>query len=110
MVSSVAGFSAVNFAATAGLNRTAASADTNTATTAGTSTPSAADTFMAYMKESPAQRMIDTWLKAHGLDQAKLDAMSPQDREAVMKQMQQDIQDQLKQQTEQKGQLVDLSA
>lgn len=108
MVSSIGGMGAVNYAAMAGLNRTTTSGSDSIASS--TTQPSAADTFMSYMKESPAQRMVDNWLKAHGLDQDKLNAMSPEDRAAVMKQMQQDIKDQLQQQTEQKGQLVDLSA
>lgn len=105
MVGSVGGFNPVNFAATAGLNRPA---QTQTSLDSATQ-PSASDTFMSYMKESPAQRMVDNWLKAHGLDKDKLAAMSPEDRAAVMKQMQQEIKDQLQQQTEAKGTVVDLT-
>jgi hypothetical protein len=108
MVGSIGGFNAVNFAATAGLNRPAKSESSLDSAT--TTKPDAADTFMAYMKESPAERMVDNWLKSHGLDKDKLDAMSPADRDAVTKQMQQEIKDQLKQQTESKGAVVDLMA
>ena len=31
--------------------------------------------FLAYMKETPAQRMEDSWLNAHGITKAAFDAM-----------------------------------
>ena len=58
---------------------------------------SAVDTFLNYMKESPAQRMEDSWLAAHGLTRQSLNAMSPDQREAVLKQMAKDIKDQVTQ-------------
>ena len=39
--------------------------------------------FLDYMKESPAQRMIDAWLKAHGLSEQDLQNMPPAQREAI---------------------------
>ncbi len=111
MVGSIGGFNPAAFAATTGLTRNKpAAADTGAADTV--TTPTAKDTFLAYMKETPAQRMVDSWLKAHGLDQKKLDAMKPEDRDAVMKQMKDDIEQQLKTQTEQKAQkaqMVDIT-
>jgi hypothetical protein len=53
--------------------------------------------FLNYMKETPAQQMEDAWLKAHHLTRAQLAAMSPQQREAIMKQMQADITAKVKQ-------------
>ncbi|HEU0117932.1 MAG TPA: hypothetical protein VFR09_04800 [Alphaproteobacteria bacterium] len=53
--------------------------------------------FMNYMKESPAQRMIDEWLKAHGLTEESLQKLPAAQREAVEKQMAQDIKQQLEQ-------------
>ncbi len=50
---------------------------------------------MNYMKETPAQRIEDMWLQAHGLSEKKLAAMSPKQREAVMKQMADDIKKQM---------------
>lgn len=67
------------------------------ATSAVTKTNSAADDFLAYMKESPAERMADTWLAAHGLSKETLAAMSPEKREAVLKQMAKELQDQVTQ-------------
>jgi hypothetical protein len=60
-----------------------------------TKTNSAADDFLAYMKESAAERMADSWLAAHGLSKEKLAAMSPEKREAVLKQMEKELQDQV---------------
>jgi len=51
----------------------------------------AVQSFLNYMKETPAQRMEDAWLAAHGLTQKELDAMSPAQRLAVQKQMADDI-------------------
>jgi hypothetical protein len=58
---------------------------------------SAVDEFLAYMKQSLAERMADAWLKAHGLDREKLKAMKPEDREAVLKQMAEELKQQLQQ-------------
>jgi hypothetical protein len=59
-------------------------------------------TFMDYMKESPAQRMIDQWLKAHHLTEKQLQAMPAAQREAVEKQMANDIENSIKQKIEDK--------
>jgi len=64
---------------------------------------SAADAFLAYMKESPAERMADAWLASHGLTREKLKAMTPEQRDAVEKQMAKDIKDQLEQQASDKS-------
>jgi len=60
---------------------------------------SAERNFLDYMKKSPGQRMIETWLKAHHLTQAQLDAMPPAQRDAVLKQMAQDIKNEIDRQT-----------
>ena len=59
----------------------------------------AVDDFLAYMKKSLAERMADAWLASHGLDRAKLKAMPPQEREAVLKQMAEELKQQLQQAT-----------
>ncbi|WP_459855534.1 hypothetical protein [Dongia sp. agr-C8] len=59
----------------------------------------AVDEFLAYMKKSLAERMADAWLAAHGLDRAKLKAMKPDEREAVLKQMAEELKQQLQQAT-----------
>ena len=60
---------------------------------------SAVDEFLAYMKKSLAERMADAWLAAHGLDRDKLKAMKPAEREAVLKQMAEELKQQLQQAT-----------
>ncbi len=59
----------------------------------------AVDEFLAYMKKSLAERMADAWLAAHGLDREKLKAMKPEDREAVLKQMAEELKQQLQEAT-----------
>ncbi|MDE2336600.1 MAG: hypothetical protein KGL10_04755 [Alphaproteobacteria bacterium] len=50
------------------------------------------------MKESPIQRLEDQWLKAHGLTRAQFEKLPPAQKEALMKEMAQDIENQVKQQ------------
>src|SRR5262245_9445331 len=57
----------------------------------------AVDDFLAYMKKSLAERMADAWLAAHGLDRDKLKAMKPDERDAVLKQMAEELKQQLQQ-------------
>ena len=64
---------------------------------AASKTTSAAENFLDYMKESPAERMADSWLAAHGLSKEKLAAMSPAQRDAVLKQMAKEVKDQVAQ-------------
>lgn len=58
--------------------------------------------FLDYMKKSPGQRMIDEWLKAHNLTEQDLAAMSPEKRDAILKQMAEDIKNKMKQKTDTK--------
>lgn len=109
MVDSIGSFNAVNYAASTGLNRPATKSDTDLVG-AETKKPNAAETFKKYMAKSPMERMIENWLKAHKLDEEKLKAMSPEEREGIMKQMHAEIEQNLKNQTEKKGDLVDVVA
>jgi hypothetical protein len=65
-------------------------------------TPSAADDFLNYMKESSAERMADSWLASHGLSKEKLAAMTPEQRDAVLKQMAKEIKDEVAQSAQDK--------
>jgi hypothetical protein len=65
--------------------------------------------FLDYAKETPQERMEDNWLRAHGLDRKKLAAMNAKDREKIMRQMKQEIEQALQRQTENKAH-VDLIA
>lgn len=62
----------------------------------------AADWFLTFMRESPAQQMEDEWLKQHGLTRAQLDSMPTAQREAIIKQMQQDIKKKMEQELQNK--------
>jgi hypothetical protein len=64
------------------------------------SSNAAVDDFLAYMKKSLAERMADAWLASHGLDRDKLKAMKPDERDAVLKQMAEELKQQLQQATE----------
>jgi acyl-CoA reductase-like NAD-dependent aldehyde dehydrogenase len=68
-----------------------------------TKTNAAADDFLAYMKESSAERMADAWLAAHGLSKEKLAAMTPEQRDAVLKQMAKEIKDEVEQSVREKA-------
>src|SRR3569833_1653864 len=58
---------------------------------------SSVDEFLAIMKKPLAERMADAWLAAHGLDREKLKAMKPDERDAVLKQMAEELKQQLQQ-------------
>jgi hypothetical protein len=55
--------------------------------------------FRNYMKETPAQRLEDTWLAAHHLTRAQYQAMSPQERQGIQKQMATELKEQVQQAT-----------
>jgi hypothetical protein len=110
MIGSVGTFNAANFSAATSLSRNSAAAQNTDSLGNTNQAPSAVDAFKNYMKMTPAERMEDAWLKSHGLTKEKLAAMSPTERENVMKQMKTEIEQNLKQKTEQKGQQVDVLA
>ncbi|HEY4162306.1 MAG TPA: hypothetical protein VGM59_04530 [Dongiaceae bacterium] len=60
-----------------------------------TAPDSAEQQFLDYMKEPPTQRMEDAWLKSHGLTRQELDAMPADKRAAVLKQMANDLRQQM---------------
>jgi hypothetical protein len=55
----------------------------------------AAQYFMNYMKETPAQQLEASWLAAHGLTQKEFDALPPAQKLAIEKQMEQDIKNEI---------------
>lgn len=59
--------------------------------------------FLDYMKKTPAERMEEAWLKAHGLTKADLEKKSPEEQKAIRDAMKKDIEDQLKREAEQKA-------
>jgi hypothetical protein len=56
--------------------------------------------FTNYMKETPAERMQDTWLQAHGITRQQFDAMSPEEKQKIVDEMKQDIENKIKQKME----------
>lgn len=111
MVDSIGGFNAAAFVASTGsVRKKAAESSDSLSQSAASNTPSAKDTFLDYMKKTPAQRMEENWLKSHGYDDAKLAAMTPDERAKVMKQMKTEIEETLKTQTEKKAQHIDITA
>lgn len=57
--------------------------------------------FEAFLKETPAERMADTWLQAHHITKAEFKAMSPEQQAAIKQQMATDIQNEIKRKVEQ---------
>ena len=49
------------------------------------------ETFLAYMKKSPVERWIESWLKARGLTKEEFDALPPAEHEALAKEMAEDL-------------------
>jgi hypothetical protein len=78
----------------------AASASSGALAQSSTSADDAVKSFQDYMKETPAQRMIDAWLKAHHLTEKELNALPPAQRDAILKEMTSDIKNEIKQKTD----------
>jgi len=68
-----------------------------------TTEDSATKSFLDYMKKSPAQRLRDAWLSAHHLTEDSLKSMSAGQREAIEKQIANDIKAQMQQQAQAKS-------
>jgi hypothetical protein len=108
MINSIGGAGFANFAVSSAYTRNKSSASSSDLGQAA-SAPSAKDQFRKYMQMSPAERMEENWLRSHGLSKEKLDAMSSEQREAVIKQMKDDIEHKLQDQAAQKATQVDIS-
>lgn len=63
---------------------------------AKSATPNAAQEFLDYMKKSPEERMVDTWLQAHGITREEFDKMKPEEKDKIVQQMKRDIEEQIK--------------
>ncbi|GAA0538858.1 hypothetical protein GCM10008941_18230 [Rhizomicrobium palustre] len=107
MVGSIGSFNPASFAASSALTRKPAKQADDLS--AAVSQPDAKASFREYMKMSPAERMEENWLKSHGLSKEKLAAMSPEERDKVMKQMKDEITQALKEKAE-KGAMVNIQA
>jgi hypothetical protein len=49
------------------------------------------ETFLSYMKKSPAERWVESWLAARGLTRHEFDALPPDQHEALAKEMAEDL-------------------
>lgn len=67
-------------------------------------------TLMKFLKMTPAEKMQYTWLNSHHITKEKLAAMSPDERAAVQKQMESEIQQKARDDIEKKksAQSVDI--
>jgi pyruvate/2-oxoglutarate dehydrogenase complex dihydrolipoamide acyltransferase (E2) component len=95
-----AGSLAYDFAISKPNTQAQSSASQASASDAASPDGSVEQQFLDYMKKSPAQRFVDAWLKAHHLTQKDLDEMTPEKREAVMKQMAHDFKEEMKRKAE----------
>lgn len=71
-----------------GLSTSAAGGNSSSAASQSGST---AQWFLDYVKETPAQRWEQSWLAAHGLTEQELNKMPSQQRDAILKQMANDL-------------------
>jgi hypothetical protein len=56
----------------------------------------AIDAFLKIAQAPQAEKLQEQWLRAHGLSKEKLAAMTPEKREAVIKEMTEEIKQQMK--------------
>lgn len=56
--------------------------------------------FQDYMKESPAQRMVDSWLEQHGITRQQFDAMNEADKQKLLAQMKEELKHKIKENVE----------
>ncbi len=82
------------------------------ATTGNGAFDAAMQAFENIMKKSPIQRQENAWLKAHGLTRKQFEKLPPAQKEALMKEMTRDIENQVKQQaaSKHKGGATDIMA
>jgi hypothetical protein len=106
-IGAVGGFDPSSFAVSSAMARKSSAGNAPASNPLAPKTPE--DNFLDYMKMSPGERMIENWLEAHHLSKEKLAAMAPDERNKIMKEMQDDIAKQLKEQTKDKAQ-VDILA
>lgn len=52
--------------------------------------------FLKFLHESPAERMQDEWLRAHGITKAQFDKMSAAEKQKIIDEMKRDIEAKLK--------------
>lgn len=68
--------------------------DTNSAS----ATPDPRQAFLDYMNLSPAEKMQQTWLAQHGISKDEFDAMPDDEKQKIIMQMKQDIEEKIREQ------------
>ena len=94
------------------------SSDDSTGGSAAGSATGASDpvkAFTAFMNETPAQRMQDSWLQEHGVTPDQFASMSADDKQKILDQMKRDMEERMKEKASQdstapKGSLVNILA
>jgi hypothetical protein len=80
------------------------SSDSSSGTDSSSNDSQAVKDFLAYMKEPVGQRMEEAWLKAHNLTADDLKSMPAAQRDAIEKQMANDIKSEMQQKAQQQAQ------
>jgi predicted flavoprotein YhiN len=73
---------------------------TNASGSSASTGDGAVQQFMNYMKETPAQRLVNAWLQQHGISPQQFAAMSAADKQKIINEMKTDIENELKQKME----------
>jgi len=66
--------------------------------TSSASGETASTKFMSYMKETPAQRFMDSWLAQHGISKDDFNKMSDDAKQKIIAQMKQEMEQKAKEQ------------
>ncbi|WP_109108036.1 hypothetical protein [Azospirillum sp. TSO35-2] len=75
-----------------------------------TGTTSATDAYLAEAKKTPAQRLRDDWLARHKLTEDELNSMPSEKRDAINKEIAEELKRKLTGQDARRGATVDLTA
>lgn len=78
--------------------------------TAEAKAPNAVDTFLAEAKKTPAERIRDDWLARHKMTEDDLKAMSPEKREAIEKEIAEELKRKLTGNEAKRGAVMNLTA
>ncbi|MFD1623646.1 hypothetical protein [Azospirillum griseum] len=112
-VSGYASYATNPYAQTRASSRTSSTAAGTTdesASGSSASKTSAADAFLAEARKTPAQRIREDWLARHKMSEDDLKTMDDKQREAVEKDIAEEIKRKLTGQDSQRGAVVNLSA
>ena len=52
--------------------------------------------FMAFMNQTPAERLQTLWLAQHGISKEKFDSMSPEEKQKLVEKLQQEMKEEMR--------------